>query len=284
MIRCVVVGIDGSAGSFAALDWAVRLVGPGGVVHAVRVVEPGHARPAADVDGPRHTIEPPDVEITRRVVEGHEVDELLEIASVEGADLIVVGVHRQLLPAPRVIGHVTAGLLERADRPVAIVRDGAESAAVNGDTVVAGVGHGPATRVALEWAVRFADAHGTALSLVHGLVHRPVFSENGLLDVIAYYIDPYKIGEWALEDLEDLADEIQRSTDADVPITWTTRGGLAGPSLVEASAGAALLVIGRHRGADGDGRHGPTPSLHHALTHAPCPVVIVPVVEPPADR
>jgi nucleotide-binding universal stress UspA family protein len=269
--RTILVGIDGSAESFAALDWARRIVGPQGRVDAVHVAQPG------DPDGERVASErgiadrgePP-----LTVIEGDPVDTLLAAAAETGAGLIAIGVHGRAIAGPRLLGRMARGLVTRSDRPIAIVRDGAQAAASDGMTVVAGVGHGPATNAAVDWAVSFATAHGTALSLVHGLVHRPLFSEDGLLDVIAWYIDPYKIGEWARQDLEDLADDIQRSTEQDLEITWTAPAGRPGPSLVDASENASLLVMGRHADQDGIGS-----TLHHALIHAPCPVVIVPAVD-----
>ena len=84
--------------------------------------------------------------------------------------------------------------------------------------------------------------------------------------------------EWAIDDLAQVADELQAATEHEVPISWSSPDGRTGPALVDAGADAALLVVGRHDG-DGHERRPMTSALHHVLTHAPCPVVVVPVVE-----
>ena len=117
------------------------------------------------------------------------------------------------------------------------------------------------------------------MSLVHAIPHRPMFGNDGLLDVLAFYIDPSLLHRWAREDLAELAGELQRSTEDDMPLEWSTRTGRAGPAIVEAGADAALVVIGRHVGS-GPTRHLVPPILHHVLTHAPCPVIVVPVPGP----
>lgn len=242
-VRIAVVGVDGSAGSSAALDWARRAVGPDGAVHEVH----------AD-DDPAGT--------------------LLRAAADQDADIVVIGVHSQSHLAqshlaPKRLGHVGKELITRTDRPVAVVGAGPSSGS---STVVAGVGHGDATRAALEWSAHYADTHGTAIELIRAIPNRPVFRTDGLLDVMAFYIDRDMAREWAMDDIRRLADEIQVATDEQLSITWSARRGGTGPTLVDASEGASLLVLGLH---DSD-RPDVAGWLHHALTHAPCPVVVVP--------
>lgn len=243
----LVVGMDGSADAKAALAWAEVAVGPSGTAELVHAAEPG--------DDP--------------------VEALLSAATTNGADGIVVGAHGTSLLVPRAIGTVASHLLRRASVPVVIVRAGAVRPMGPEGTIVVGVGHGPATRAALRWATGFAAERGTALSLVRATGTRPLFDENGLLEVIAHYLDPSMVREWAEEDLAELADEIEGSVDGTLQVSWTATSGRAGPRLVEAAADAAILVIGRERdGALVD--HFTVGALRHALTHAPCPVVMVP--------
>jgi nucleotide-binding universal stress UspA family protein len=169
-------------------------------------------------------------------------------------------------------------LLEHTSCPIAIVGDGAVAAPSN--TVVAGVGHGPATRAALRWAAEYAETHGTALRLIRAVPNRPVFRIDGLLDVMAWYIDRDMATGWALEDLESAADSIERSTDDGLPISWSAPPGSPARVLTEESSSASLLVVGLHQDADApvdDADHDVPHWLHHAITHAPCPVVVVPV-------
>lgn len=287
------LGLDGSDESRSALDWAVRAAGDDGTIHAVHAISPTLelAVAAAQVDSaPMVGRRALDLErwvgpaassgarVERAVVEDDPADALLRAAAEVDADLIAVGVHARSRLTPRTLGHVTATLIRRTDRPLVVVRPGPDRPLDDGSVVVAGVGSGPATRAALAWAAHFASHHGAALSLIHAVSARPVFGEDGLLDVIAFYVDRGLLHEWALDDLSDVADELQRATEHEVPISWSAPDGGAGPVLVDAGADAALLVVGRHDHADG--APAITSALHHVVTHAPCPVVVVPVVEP----
>ncbi len=271
----VVVGLDGSDESRSALDWSVRLAGTAGAIHAVHAAR--RHRDTADVDLEQWVA--PAIEagadIARLVVDDDPADALLGTARDVGADLVAVGVHARSRLAPRTLGRVTTKLVHHAHLPLAVVRPGLQLPTEEGSTVVAGVGRGPATRAALAWAADYAAGHGTALSLIHAVSNVPVFGEDGLLDVLAFYVDRSLLHDWAIEDLEALADDLQRATEEDIEVTWATPDGRAGPALVDAGADATLLVVGRERdGAITD--HTMTPTLHHVLTHAPCPVVVVP--------
>lgn len=273
-MRRVVVGVDGSVPSLAALTWAVDTAGEAGTVVAVHAA----ARPPAatgELDRWVGPLRRAGYVVESTTVDGDPVEALLHVADDVDADLIAVGVHGRPRLAPRTLGHVVRGLVRRTERPIAVVGEDPAPPISGGSTVVAGVGHGAATRAALEWATRFADRRGTALSLIHAVPTRPVFRSDGLLDVVAYYIDPSALRRWANDDLATLADEIQRSTEHELPISWSAPVAAAGPTLVEASTDAALLVIGRHRRGPLAG-HALTRALHHAITHAPCPVIIVP--------
>lgn len=237
-VRSAVVGVDGSPSSRAAIEWARHAAGPDGAVHEV------HA-------------------------DAHPADALLRAAVEFDADIIVIGVHSQLPVVPKTLGRIGKELLRGTDRPVAIV--GADHVTTDRpSTVVAGVGHGEATRSALAWSARWAETHGTAIELIRAIPSRPVFRTNGLLDVLAFYIDRDMAHEWAMDDIRRVADEIQASTDDDLSISWSAPRGGTGPTLVQASADASLLVLGLQDRADLTGW------LHHALTRAPCPVVVVP--------
>ncbi len=285
----VVVGLDGSDGSQAALAWARFAAGTGGTVHAVHAdpraadragaaAQVGSARlieqRARDLEAWATHADGPAVDVDRRLEEGDPADALLRVADDVGADLVAVGVHARTRIAPRTLGRVTAKLVQRTDRPLAVVRPGPPSPPAEGSVVVAGVGRGPATAAALSWAADFAAVHGASLSLIHAVSRHPVFAEDGVLDVIAFYVDRQLLHDWALDDLAAVADQLQAATESEVPLSWSAPDGRPGPVLVNAGADAALLVVGRHD----DGALGvvPTTALHHVLTHASCPVVVVP--------
>jgi nucleotide-binding universal stress UspA family protein len=240
-VGTAVVGIDDAPAARAALGWATE------VAHDVRNVHVG--------DG--------DVALG------------LERAADEcDADLVVVGMHEQRRGILRGLGPVVGSLLERTTRPLAVV--GESHTDLEGDgAVVVGVGHGPATQAALRWAADWARLRSLRLELVRAVPQRPVFRPDGLLDLMAFYIDPTMATEWAAEDLATFADEVDAATGAEVSVGWSVPAGSPGAVLVEATDRAQLLVVGLH---DRPGRadHDVPAWCRHVLLHAPCPVVFVP--------
>jgi nucleotide-binding universal stress UspA family protein len=290
MIRNVVVGVDGSPESLSALRFAAHMAGTNGVVHPVCAVSPALelAVAAVQIDSSaliariREDLESDwtaavrdaGQQISCRVVEDDPADALLEAAEDVDADLVVVGVHAKPAHGPRTVGRVTAKLIKQMNRPLAII-DGDEAFAVGHvAAVVADAGKGGATPSAVRWAARFADTYGTALRLVRSTPYRPALGPDGLLDVLAFYLEPSMLREWAIEDLTELADQIQQSTEHDLSITWSAPTGPRGPRLIDVSGDTSLIVVGRNT-PTGAGRSIPA-ALRHVVTHAPCPVVVVP--------
>jgi nucleotide-binding universal stress UspA family protein len=274
VVRSAVVGMDASVASRAALEWVCRSTPPSAIVHAVHVRAGDADRGDLDAWVAAATTGETIVRTLSSV--GACADELLRVVDEVDAQLLAVG-HRSGRLANR-LGRTTMQLLERARCPIAIVGDG--PAPAPSTTVVAGVGHGPATHAAIRWAAEYAEAHGTAIRLIRAIPNRPVFRRDGLLDVMAWYIDRDMATGWALEDLESAADSIERSTRDGLPISWSASPGSPARVLTEESTSASLLVVGLHQDADtpvGDADHDVPHWLHHAITHAPCPVVVVPV-------
>ena len=244
-LRSAVVGVDGSPASTAAHAWASSIA----AVHEVHV-DDGEIAPV-----------------------------LLGEAAGADADLIVVGMHEQRRTVLRSLGPVVSTLLRNADRPIVVV--GAEhTPALHGGTIVVGIGHGPATQSALRWAAAFATEHDAALDLIRAVPQRPVFRKDGLLDVLAYYVDPSLATQWAREDVERFAAEIDPMSEEErgrgsVAASWSTAPGSTGPVLVDAATHADLLVVGLHDRPGADDHH-VAPWCRHVLLHAPCPVVFVP--------
>jgi len=289
-IQHVVVGVDGSPESLSALRFAAHMVGTSGVVHPVCAVSPALELAAAAVQidsSPLIARITEDLEsdwtaavrdaghqIACRVVEDDPADALLDAADDVDADLVVVGVHAKPAHGPRTVGRVTAKLIRQMDRPLAIVDGEQAVAAGHVAAVVADAGMGGATPSAVHWAAGYADTYDTALRLVRSTPNRPALGPDGLLDVLAFYLEPSMLREWAIEDLAELADQIQQSTEHDLTITWSAPTGPRGPRLVEVSGDTSLIVVGRNT-ATGASRTIPK-ALRHVVTHAPCPVVVVP--------
>ncbi|WP_028803819.1 universal stress protein [Streptomyces sp. 142MFCol3.1] len=136
----VVVGVDGSSSSFAALRWAVRYAGlVGGTVEAVAVWELpglyGWSAPAVDIDideeeaRDRMLQELTEVlgaeatgSVRSRVVHGNAPDVLLRAA--EGADVLVVGSRGRGGFARALLGSVSQHVSQHAVCPVVIVPSG----------------------------------------------------------------------------------------------------------------------------------------------------------------
>jgi nucleotide-binding universal stress UspA family protein len=127
--RRVVVGLDASEESLAALDWALALVTALGarliVVHGVGLLEEGGYRRRPDIDGlvvgaRRRAGDPTDVDIDVVVEDGPAADVIVRITEREEAGLIVVG-SRGMGQAPRLLGSVSEAVLSHAHVPVLII-------------------------------------------------------------------------------------------------------------------------------------------------------------------
>lgn len=112
----LVVGVDGSDSSLAAVDWAVDEASLHGIPLRLREERAS----AALEDALRETVlEHPQVEVRRQVVEGPAHRVLLTAAT--GADLIVVGARRRQGHFGLQLGRIAHTLLHHAQCPVAVV-------------------------------------------------------------------------------------------------------------------------------------------------------------------
>ncbi len=236
-----IVGVDGSDHSLAAQAFAEALVGAEG---SVRTIFADGATDAAEV--------------------------LVADAIATSADLIVIGAHRGPAGVPRSIGSVTHKVLRHAPCPVVVVKAGGIDADASAPVVV-GIGDGRATEVALAWAERYARAGHRVLRLVRAVDLHPMIGRDDPFEVMASYIDPKQLLRWATDEVESLRSTL--ATD-DLVVEASVDWGSAGGRLVERSADASLVVVGKHF----DGRltgYLTGRCLHHVLTHATCPVVVV---------
>jgi nucleotide-binding universal stress UspA family protein len=140
------------------------------------------------------------------------------------------------------------------------------------DVVVVGVDGSPNAWHALEWAAAEATLRGATLRIVCAF-EDPVTSV-GLGTAFGagapINVDPSLI-EGAAKDVAD--DAVRRA--GNVPTEVVARCDRPGDVLVDASKGAALLVVGsRGHGAVGSFLLGSV--SNYVVHHASCPVVIVP--------
>jgi nucleotide-binding universal stress UspA family protein len=282
MATRIVVGVDGSPSSVAALRFAASeaaLRGAGVLaIYALEVPTvpwPGLTgvvgtalEEANRVFG--HAVEeafagaPPSVPFERRVEERAPAEALIEAAS--DADLLVVGSRGRGGFAGLLLGSVGQQVAHHAPCPVAIVR---ERASWEPGSVLAGVDGSEGSKVALRWADEEARLRGTQLVALHawapgwevtpGLVPMPLPAET-LRSDIERFLDEVVADVLGAE----RAPEVERRL-VETPAAF---------GLVRAATAGDLLVVGS-RG------HGGFAGLllgsvgQQVAHHAPCPVVIV---------
>jgi nucleotide-binding universal stress UspA family protein len=133
-LRTILVPIDGSAPSLAALDHAVTLASDYNadveVLHVMPEEDPMSAEARAEVTGSMQTA----VDIATNVlgdrlgytmVVGEPVREIIDAAS-DGIDLIVIGTHGRVGRLHSMLGSIAEGVVRNAPCPVLTVRDQTE--------------------------------------------------------------------------------------------------------------------------------------------------------------
>ncbi len=290
----IIVGIDGSRNSAAALRWAVaegRLRDlPVTAVYVWGYYDPptatdGAFEPAYSDDEAEDALRRAVADalgdeaaqgVERRVVFGQASRALLDTAADAGADLVVVGARgvggfRGLL-----LGSVAQQCLHHTDRPLVVVpaRDDevAEPATRPEGTprIVVGVDGSTASRWALEWALEEGRLRQATVEVVHAW---------NLPPVVGHPLAPVPVDTAALEEeATRLVDQMVDGAD--------TRGLPRPPERIVAMGHPARLVLDVAKGADlvalGTRGLGGFAGLllgsvtQHVVNHADCPVVVVP--------
>ena len=136
--------------------------------------------------------------------------------------------------------------------------------------IVAGVDGSESSASALRWAIRQAALTGAAVDAVIAW-HYPDLAASGM--VVGAVVPVYDFREIAEK---IAADAVSSTLDpaSDVPVRARVVRGHAAQVLLDASAGASLLVVGSR------GHGGFTEALlgsvsQHCVQHALCPVVVV---------
>ncbi len=251
----IVVGIDRSTASSAALAWAAseaRLCGAELVVCSVAEQDP---RPDPTA---RSAVE----ELTHgwpvTVLEQHGEADVELLAAAEHADLLVVGSRGRGAVAGAVLGSVSHACLTRARCPVAVVR-GPLGETRHGRVVV-GVDGSEDARAALLLAAREARLRGAALEVLHA-----VHWDNIGTELITP--TPEQLLAWGHK---LVAAEIEATAVGGEQIVVH---GRPGSQLVRRSEQADLLVLGTHG-------HNAAASLvlgsvsEHCARYARCPVMV----------
>lgn len=288
METSMVVGVDGSDSSLEAVDWAVdeaaRCGLPLRLVYASRWERYEGGRPSFSTDRPaeelmsehiiascaeRAGLRNPEVKVSGEVMPDDAVSALLREGHDAGA--LITGSRGRSELVGLLLGSVSLAVAARAECPVIVVRGSEQNRQGAFGRVVVGVGDSAEGSGAVGFALREAEARGCALEAVRAWrcparehVDHPLLAD-----------DAARVhGEQAVTDLTDTLRESVR----DYPRVDVHRKPVEGPAhkvLVEASAGADLIVVGAPR------RHGHFGLqlgrvAHTLLHHSECPVAVVP--------
>lgn len=293
----IVVGVDGSPHSRAALTWALleaaRRSAPLEVVSAfpvdfywtdLYVVDAQHVeRIRSDSEtGTRAFVEEvrrspevavvpgaADVAVDVEVVPGIPAEHLVERA--RSAQLLVVGSRGRGSVRSTLLGSVALHCVARAECPVVVVPTGGGG---RGRRVVVGLDPSPASRVALLRGAEEARLRGGALEVVVAVVPLDAWND---------------VSAWSGPSMPELLGSAQRWAEATVQDALADAGDLdirveaeVGPAdtvLVRRAGGAALLVLGKRSRSRVVGMLLGSVALR-SVVHAACPVM---VVRPPSS-
>lgn len=285
----VVVGVDGSPGSVAAVDWGaaeayrrgagLELLYSEEPIPPIVGMEPGPIAPAPTGTPPhfldearqRVVVAWPDLDVRSTPVAGGAASSL--IAASADADLVVVGAHGRSMIARLLLGSVSHHVATHAKCTAVVVRGEGHGASA---PVVVGVDDSPTARFALEVAFEEAKLRGVALVVFHAWQDLPVTGYG-------VWAPPPGITDELRAAAEDL---LARALDGwpekypDVEVHTRVEHNHPVTAVVEESEHAQLVVLGAHgRGHFAGMDFGSVPSA--AVREAACPVM---VVRPPREQ
>ena len=250
----VVVGVDGSAGGDAALEWAVRYAvsrrrpllvvnGAGDPSHSADFIGLAEARRLFQEDARRVTdhalgvareLAPDlDIEVTTPLQDAR--DALLDRAP--HASILVVGTRGRGPVRALLLGSVSTAVAAHASCPVAVVRPAERDTDETRAAVVVGTDGGPASTEVLEFGFELAAMEGRPLQVVH------------TWSALDTFVDPASYDQ-RLQRIEEheriLAESLvgYREKYPDVTVTSHMPDGDAAQTLVDMSQDAAVVVTG----------------------------------------
>lgn len=285
----LVVGVDGSESSLAAVDWAVDEAARRGLplrlVHASLWERYEAAVPQED--SPEHASEQsmaehvvasaaerarrrnPDVKATTDILPEEAADALLHEGDTAFA--VVTGTRGRGGIKGLLLGSVGLTVAARAHCPVIVVRGDRAGLAGTHGRVLLGAGDPATGGDAVRFAVQEAEARGCVLDAVRAW-RCP--GHRGTDHLLLTGSPAHQHEQQACDLLDTLFDDVSAGR-PDLLVRRTTVEGPARQVLVDRSAAADLVVIGARR------RHGYFGLqlgriAHRLLHHAHCPVAVVP--------
>ncbi|MEV6113133.1 universal stress protein [Streptomyces sp. NPDC052109] len=281
----LVVGVDGSAPSLLALDWAVdeavRHDLPLTLVHASlweryegALPSAGGERPSGQVPA-EHIValaadraerRESEVKVTTDIVPEDAATALVRAG--EQAFALVTGSRGRGRLKGLLLGSVGLAVAARAHCPVVVVRGDRAGLAGTHGRILLGLGDTGTGSEALRFAFREAVARGCTLDVVRAW-RRPAHDARG---------NPVRAGEPADAAACALLDASLGAAAAGYPRVRTHRSVLEGPAskvLVDRSAAADLVIVGARRRTGHFGLQLGRVA-HTLLHHSACPVAVVP--------
>ncbi len=258
--RGVVVGVDGSPSSDAAVDWAAREAASHGVLLTLAHIHPLPLEMAwpepivsAEFVGQQQKYgeeivqraqqivleaagDRGAVEVDREVSVGPIVPTLVDLS--KGADMIVVGCRGQGPIDRLLLGSVSSGLLHHARCPVAVIHDEASAAPPRDDApVLVGIDGSPASETATAIAFDEASRRGVRLQALH------VWS-----DWTNFELPGYDVSTAAVQAQLALAERLAgwQEQYPDVAVDRIVVCGNPAEVILSHAASAQLVVIGSH--------------------------------------
>lgn len=277
----VLVGVDWTAGSQHALDWAATLSrrtdshldllhasSPWvGLEMAVPPFDGGLYRAAVEDAMNEWSARVSDVDHDVIITENDAADAILLEADERGSELIALGAHGKRAWTPHLLGSVASKVLHSTSPPVAVVPEAAPADATGG-RVVAGVDGSATSLRALRWAASYARALDMRPYAVCVVPFEPYAEQPRLAEFDS--VDPMGDTLTALRTLAaQVENEIGTEISSDVLV------GHAASQLVKAVQPGDVLVVG----ATG---HGPLAAAilgstsRTCATHSDVPTVVVP--------
>ncbi|GAA3784870.1 universal stress protein [Streptomyces chiangmaiensis] len=299
MLQPVIAGVDGSAESLAAAEWAareaVRRGRPLRMVHAwnwhPHQTDDGELANAAQRHFARRVLRQaaervrgavPGVQVTDEQFEGPAAEALVKAS--EQAELLVLGSRGLSGFTGFLVGSVALAAVAKAARPVVLVRaeeeaedehfpggDGNPSTRTGYRDVVLGIDLGDPCDEVIEFAFEAARLRCARLRVVYAW-QAPSAISLGPGD-IGLVNDPQRAEEWQ-EFLSALL-HVWHDKYPETEVMETVVEDRASTALVRAASSASLLVVGRRM------TERPTvprlgPVTHAAVHHVGCPLAVVP--------
>jgi nucleotide-binding universal stress UspA family protein len=278
----ILVGVDGSAASNAAVCWAAREAAmrhiPLTLVHMVKAIIPVYPEMSLSADAAawqhdegRRVLEDA-VKIAEDVVKtdrriaikselkcSSPVPTLTELS--DNAEMVVVGCNGRGAVARVLLGSVSSGVVRSARCAVAVIRAEARLMSHHEQTrVLVGIDCSPASELAAAMAFDEASRRGVELTALHAWS-----------DAAVYQLPR---GDWKSEAERGLAEYLAgwQARYPDVKVDRVVVVDHPGRALIEESESAQLVVVGSH------GRSGLTGMLLGSVSNAVVHAVHTPVI------